>query len=176
MIRFSAFLALAIFGFTATAQDLKLTTNADQLTTDAKRGIPIVYGTGDEIKEVGPIAKKKRKWANKKFSPGVKIGFYYERFHIFFLDVWTWNGKFVVFNDKGYSEPNPKQWRYMLGKSGTAKLSKPFGYFAPTGLIILVVLGIGLVALMLLGGGDDDEDEEGSHEESHHSSSMGNAA
>lgn len=118
---------------------------------EAGRGIPIIVGGGEDISFVRELPAAGKKYAAKKYPKGIKVGMKYSVFHVFFVNVWTWNGKYVLFDDKGYAEPNAKEWDKLLGKGGEKKLKKPFWYkFPPGAVIIASLLALVAVAAILM--------------------------
>ena len=57
----------------------------------------MIINTGDDVKEVSDIKDEIRAEVEADTAPGVKIGFMYSRFGVFWLDIWRWSGKFVLY-------------------------------------------------------------------------------
>src|SRR5262249_18267668 len=64
------------------------------------------------------------------------VGFAYRRFHIFFCDLWTWDGRYVLYENKRYWVLQPEGVQMVFGKP-EGKVGKPFLYRFPLGLLIL---------------------------------------
>jgi hypothetical protein len=103
---------------------------------EAKR-IPIFFGWGDKISHVRDLPSDVRQQARQELGRDVAVGFKYSRFHIFWLDIWTWGGSHVLYSGDNYSEPTPADWKEILGGEGRESLGKPFLYRFPLGLTIL---------------------------------------
>jgi hypothetical protein len=110
--------------------------SSDAATSLAK--IPIIYGAGDTIDDLGPCPS----------LPGVQAGYKYWSLRIFWVNVWTSGGEYVL-----YKEDAGKKTYSSLGDdrdnaakiTGISDLHKPFSYSYPTGLLVLggiVVLGV----------------------------------
>ncbi len=74
-----------------------------------------------------------------------EIGYKYEFFSFFFLELWTWDGKYCLYEDDKYVVLTNADAARLLGVS-ESKLPVPFLYRFPLGLCILV----GGVVLLLL--------------------------
>ncbi len=70
-----------------------------------------------------------------------QIGFKYEYFSLFFLDLWTGEGEYVLYEGDRYF-PLSEEQLATLGTSAD-ELGKPFMYRVPLGWIPLVILLIG---------------------------------
>ena len=116
--------------------------------------------SGDEIRKVGDLTAEVQKEADAELGPGVSVGFMYQQFGLFFLEVWTWEGKYVLFRDDEYWDPPQEEIANMAGVSNVEDLGKPWQYTFPPGLIAIVLLVVGGVVFKLVAGGGDDDDEE----------------
>lgn len=132
-------------------EDTKQTTEVQmQAFEEAGRGIPIIFGGGEDLSFVRELPPKGKKYAAGKYPKSAKVGIKYNVFHIFFVNIWTWNGQYILYDDNGFAEPSAAEWTKLLGKGGTKKLSKPFFYRFPPGAIVLGVLILGFLGLMFL--------------------------
>jgi hypothetical protein len=108
-------------------------------------GIPIVYGWGEEVAHVAALPGDARDGVRRELGKDVAIGYFYKRFHIFWLDLWTWDGRHVLYAGNECWELPPDAWAEILGATESQKLGKPILYRFPLGLTILVglvVLGV----------------------------------
>lgn len=124
----------------------------------AKKGIAII-NTGEDITHLADVDAKSLE--EVKASTGAQkpaIGYLYSEFGIFWLNLWTWDGKYVLFENDQVWDVTPEQAAKFSGVT-VDELSKPFFYSVPPGLAILVILGLLFVAFMFFVKGDDDEDE-----------------
>jgi hypothetical protein len=79
-----------------------------------------------------------------------QIGFKYNYGGLFWIDFWTWDGTYCIYQDKRYKPITEAEAAQLLGKP-TSALSKPFQYRVPLGLLILGVFLICMAALGALG-------------------------
>ena len=103
------------------------------------KGIPIIWGNDSTIKVVGELPEGAREEIVKELKQDVSVGYMYDRFHIYYADLWTWNGRYVLFKDDNYWDGTPAQWNGMLGGAPEEKFGKPWSYTFPLGLTLLVV-------------------------------------
>ncbi len=97
------------------------------------RGI-VIINTGDDI-----LYLKDLQPDDARDTGFTKLGYHYERFGVFWLDMWRWGGEFCVYNGDSYAPLTAED----LEMLGGARL--PFDYHVPPGLVIIG--GIGLFAL-----------------------------
>jgi hypothetical protein len=105
---------------------------------EAKGFMLITYG--DDISKVADIPPQILE--NVKQSTGAtspEIGYKYSNFGIFFLNLWTWGGDYVIFENDTYWDLGAEGAAQMLGVDAGA-LKKPFTYSFPPGLIVLLLL------------------------------------
>jgi hypothetical protein len=107
----------------------------------ARRGF-ILITHGDAVSELGP-ARLEGELAAIPELQGAKIGFHYDYFGLFWLDLWNWGGEYVIYNSAKQGEVlTAKQAAAFLGVP-ESEMGTPLNYKAPFGLDIL--LGIGLL-------------------------------
>jgi hypothetical protein len=68
---------------------------------------------------------------------GTRIGFFYKRFHIFWLSVWTYDGAFVRYQGDRYLPLQPAEIAKIFGKP-ESQVDRPFWYHFPLGLMIII--------------------------------------
>lgn len=109
---------------------------------DARRGGIIVITHGEVVKHVGDVVDDLKAEVREATGSAAvpSVGFVYSAFGVFWLDFWTWDGKYCLYSGDTYWDLDPEQSAELLGIS-QSELSKPFVYTCPPGL--LVVLGIG---------------------------------
>lgn len=73
----------------------------------------------------------------------LKVGYLYSNFGIFWLDLWTWDGQYCLYEGDSVERLTPEQAAEVLGTT-TDKLGKPLLYTLPLGLLILLGAGLGL--------------------------------
>lgn len=128
-------------------------------TAQAGKGFMLIT-SGDEIRKVGTLTAEVQKEADAELGPGVEVGYMYQQFGLFFLEIWTWDGKYVLFRDDEYWDPPQEELANMAGVSSVEDLGKPWQYTLPPGLLAIVLLVVGGVVFKLVAGkGGDDEPE-----------------
>lgn len=104
----------------------------------AKRGIVLIT-TGETITHVGDVSGSSKLPANVN-----KVGYRYNYYGIFWIDFWTSDGTYCVYEGEQSRSITPSEAALLLGKK-ESDLSRPFLYRYPLGLLIvggLAVLGI----------------------------------
>ena len=117
------------------------------------RGVAI-YNTGEDIVHVSDIKEEVREEVEKEVGPGVKIGIIYNRFGLFWMDIWRWDARWVLYVDDSYVEL-PKE---ELEALSAGSLSKPITMTLPPGLIVLVLGGIGFGIFAFVTRGDEADE------------------
>ncbi len=117
------------------------------------RGVAI-YNTGEDIVHVSDIKEEAREEVEKELGPGVKIGIIYNRFGLFWMDIWRWDARWVLYVDDSYGE-FPKE---ELEELAVGSLSKPITMTLPPGLIVLVLGGIGFGIFAFVTRGDEEDE------------------
>ncbi|MEM7233803.1 MAG: hypothetical protein AAF517_16625 [Planctomycetota bacterium] len=90
------------------------------------------------------------------------LGYLYDYFSLFFVNIWTWGGKYVIYEGDGYSDlptQSPAELATLLGIE-ESEIKKPITYTIPPGAVILGLLAIVFIALKLKGGNDEEEADE----------------
>lgn len=80
----------------------------------------------------------------------LKVGYLYDNFGLFWLDLWTWGGQYCLYEGDSVERLTPEQAAEVLGTT-TDKLGKPLLYTLPLGLAILLGLGVGLAVFSRIG-------------------------
>jgi hypothetical protein len=114
----------------------------------------IPYGWSDRIVHLADLPPDVRADLQKETKHSLAVGFYYRRFFLFAggFDLWTWNGKRVLYQGDKFFEVGDGQLMMMLGKDQTENLATPLAYHFPVGLIVLVgVVAIGSVCIYFSG-------------------------
>lgn len=113
----------------------------------ARRGIPVpipvFWGSGEKMTEMGDLPREVSRSANEELGMPVTVGFLHERAHLFWLDLWTWNGRHVLYSGENYWELDPIAWREMIGSDPSSKYGKPVFYRVPSLMALLGVVGAG---------------------------------
>src|SRR5262249_23320078 len=120
--------------------------------TASAKGIVLIT-SGEAVKQVGdmPKATKEaycdylRKVHACHLDPAV--GYTYRYWGIFWLDFWTWDGKYCTYNDRTIIEELPKDVIAKLLGVPEEELGVPFFYRLPPGLLIVGgFVGLGILA------------------------------
>ena len=123
-------------------------------TAHAKRGVAI-YNTGEDVVHLSDIKEDVRAAIEAETASGVKVGMLFSRFGLFWMDIWRWDKRIVLYddNDSVWELPEEKAKEIAAGS-----LDAPFTMTIPPGLIVIIVLVIGFVLLMIFGKDEDDDD------------------
>ena len=120
---------------------------------EAGKGLMII-NTGTDVVHLSDIKEEFKAEVEAETMAGAKIGMMYSRFGVFWLDIWRWDKKIVVYQgDTVWDIPKDAAKEIAAGS-----LSPPFTMTLPPGLIILLVGGLGFVAFMFLGKDDEEGD------------------
>src|SRR5688572_23360234 len=126
-------------------------TAADEVSA-ARIPVPVFFGQGEQIAHLCDLPGEVEKQVCKELGvDDVAVGFFYKKFHIFWVDAWTWGGSRVLFKGNQYWTLPPEAWEATLGKEASESLSKPFLYrFPPCMMLIgsLLLLGVSKSALL----------------------------
>lgn len=116
----------------------------------SRAGIPVIYGTGDTVARVADLPPDHP--ALREFSPTAAVGYKYWRFHIYWCDLWTSGGEFVVYGDNRYIPlgNDPAEVEQATGVP-RARLGRPLLYTFPLGWLIGCGLIGGLTAIGWVG-------------------------
>jgi len=122
-------------------------------TAHAKRGVAI-YNTGEDVVHLSDIKEDVRAEVEADTAPGVKIGMLYSRFGLFWMDIWRWDKRYVLYDDNDAVWEVPEE---SLKEIAAGSMDPPFTMTIPPGLIVIVLLAIGFVLLMIFGKDEDDD-------------------
>jgi len=118
---------------------------SDEAST-AKSPVPEFLGHGERIAYLCDLSSEVKKQVCEQLGvDDVAVGFFYQRFQVCWLDVWTWGGIRVLFTGRRYWNPRPEAWQAILGKEASDSLRRPFLYRFPLFMVFigsLVLLGI----------------------------------
>jgi len=100
----------------------------------------IVITWGETISHLGDVSSQKQR------DHGVsKVGYKYKYFGVFWVNLWTSDGAYCVYEGDRYSAVEPKEAAYLLGRSD-GDVSPPLLYTFPLGWLILApLIGIGII-------------------------------
>lgn len=106
---------------------------------------PILITHGDTISDMGTVPPELR--AAK--MPATRVGFKYSYFGVFWIDLWTWNGQWGLYEGRRFWAVPAATVAQFLGKN-ESELSPPFLYTFPLGLVLLVGFGVFVIGARLL--------------------------
>lgn len=107
-----------------------------------------IINTGEDVVEVAQIKPDMKSDVESNTAAGAKIGMMYSRFGIFWLDIWRWDKKFVIFQGNTVWELTEDQAKEL---AVDGKLDVPFTMTLPPGLIVILG-GAGLfIAVKVIG-------------------------
>lgn len=109
--------------------------------------VPFVITTGDSISNIGQVPAEAKPAIEKLTQPGVEVGFVYSYFGLFWLDAWTWDGHYCLYQGKTVWKLSPTQTAKILGVAED-KLPTPLFYRFPSLLVLLVVA---VIAMFVIG-------------------------
>jgi hypothetical protein len=75
---------------------------------EARRGF-VLINHGDAIEELGPVIEEHRQAIREETGVNSQVGFIHQRFGLFYLDRWTWDGRYCLFSGDQYWESQPEQ-------------------------------------------------------------------
>ncbi len=116
----------------------------------ARKGIFLIFGSGESITDVQEVAPAARQHLPAGTPKDYRIGFFYKRFHIFFLSLWTYEGKYVVYSGDRYIPITAQELKNLTGKSEDEH-GKPFFYTIPVVIFLIILAAIGFVLLGIVG-------------------------
>ena len=106
-----------------------------------RRGIVLIT-SGDTIEHVENLPDETVDLAMEATGRPVRVGYYYSSFGVFWIDLWTYDGTFCLYDGDEYWDLDEETAQVLLGKS-LSDLKKPLLYRFPPLLVLLVVGGIG---------------------------------
>jgi tetratricopeptide (TPR) repeat protein len=102
------------------------------------------YGWSETIVPVCDLPPEVRAGLKKDTNHDLAVGFCYR--HAFLIgeefNFWTWDGKYVLFENNLYYNLTDEQFVQLLGKEKFDSLGKPFAYRIPVGLLTTIVIAL----------------------------------
>lgn len=101
----------------------------------------VIENRGERISDVGAVIEKHAAEVQlaTRAAKTVRVGFVYDYNGLYFVDFWTWGGRFCLYEEDKFWELTPAQAGDLLGKPAD-QLSKPWRYRFPVGLVLLAAL------------------------------------
>jgi hypothetical protein len=117
----------------------------------ARRGIvPFVVNTGAAVKNLGEPTAEAKELIRGMTGKDLSVGYLYSRFGLLWLNIWTWDGQYALYEESGgsinYEALTREQAAELMGVD-PEKIGPPLGYTVPPGLL---VYGGGIVLLVLV--------------------------
>jgi hypothetical protein len=113
-------------------------------TSAAEAGGLILITTGNTIKHVAEVSDQMKPVVRSVTgtSTNYHVGFLHERFGVYWIDLWTWGGEYVLYDDSEEDlwSLDPEETAAIMGTTPD-KLSKPIFYTFPPGLLALGAIG-----------------------------------
>lgn len=78
---------------------------------------------------------------SKGFYKRAGLGYRYSYFGIFGFDLWTWDGAYCIYNERGF-KTIPDSEAQRIAKEFGIGLQPPFSYRVPSGLLVVTVVGV----------------------------------
>lgn len=97
----------------------------------------IVYGAGERLALEAELPPEGKRHVKEVTGRDLSVGFLYEYWFLGTpgIDVWTCNGRYVLFDQETYYALTDEELRAVLGTAGVDRLGKPFRYRFPSVLI-----------------------------------------
>ena len=134
----------------------------------ARRGLVLIT-SGDDITHVADVDPAMAEEIEATYGPGVTgVGYHYEQFGLFFVELWTSDGSFVLYRDDQYWDTTDAEAARAAGMDSVDELSVPLTYRFPAGLVLLCVFGVGFIVYRLVAAGahaDAHHDDDGTRDQ-----------
>ena len=105
------------------------------------KGIMIITH-GESVLHYADLAADVREAMHKETGHSLQVGYLYSHFGIFWLDLWTWDGQYCLYEGDDVLRLTPEQVAEVMNTTPD-QLGKPLLYTFPLGLLILCGLGLG---------------------------------
>jgi hypothetical protein len=111
----------------------------------AKIPIFIVWGSGETITYLQDLSADVSQKMPQEMPRHLKVGFLYSYVHVFWGNLWTWNGRYVLYDGTRYWPLQEGEVFLFTGRT-EEDFGKPLFYRVPVGLVVLAglaFLGVG---------------------------------
>lgn len=104
--------------------------------------LPMIYGSGAELTDLGELPAEVSEGLKPTLGSNLRLGFLNQRFHLFTVTAWTWNGRYVIYRGDQHWEVEDPWWEAWKpsGFHPAGQYGQPWLYRFPP-IPILVVLG-----------------------------------
>ncbi len=117
------------------------------------KGIVLIT-SGESVAHYADLTGDMKQQAEEATGAEVQVGYKYDQFGVFWLELWTWGGSYVLYHDDTVWELTPEQTAEALGVK-VEELGTPFLYKFPLGLMIVAGLVIGGVVVSRMKGPEE---------------------
>jgi hypothetical protein len=131
---------------------LALATAALSAQEAQAKGLMIIT-YGEAVMHYADLAPDVRQTLKDETGHELQVGYLYSNFGVFWLDLWTWGGEYVLYEGDDVLRLAPEEIAEMM-KTTPDQLGKPLLYTFPLGLVVLFALGLGAVAWARISGGN----------------------
>jgi len=131
---------------------LALATAALSAQEAQARGIMIIT-YGETVMHYADLATDVRQALKDETGQELQVGYLYNSFGVFWLELWTWDGEYCLYEGDNVLRLTPEQLAEVM-KTTPDELGKPLLYTFPLGLLVLLGLGLGAFALARISGGN----------------------
>ncbi len=97
---------------------------------------------GEAVMHYADLSAEVREGLHAELGRSVQLGYLYSNFGVFWLDLWTWDGGYCLYEGDDVWKLSPEQTAELLSTTPD-KLGTPLLYTFPLGLLILFGLGLG---------------------------------
>ncbi|MEX2188308.1 MAG: hypothetical protein WD875_15985 [Pirellulales bacterium] len=116
------------------------------MTSDARAiPIPIIWGNDEKMTEMGSLPPEVESSLAEELKTRVTVAFLNDRIHVFYCDLWTWNGRHVLRSGNDYWELTAADWHDLIGDEPAAKYGVPIMYRVPLAPALLALAVVGIV-------------------------------
>jgi hypothetical protein len=129
---------------------LALATAALSAQEAQARGIMIIT-YGEAVMHYADLDIEVRQALKDETGQELQVGYLYNNFGVFWLDLWTWGGEYCLYEGDNVLRLTPEQLAEVM-KTTPDQLGKPLLYTFPLGLLVLLGLGLGAFAWVRLSG------------------------
>jgi hypothetical protein len=109
------------------------------MPSNVEAGGLLVYNHGEDIVEIGNVVEEEKSAVQEATGKDVAVGYIHNAFGLFWLNIWTWDGRFCLYTGDQYWEIEPEQAAMLLNVP-VDSLQKPLFYRFPPGLIVLLAI------------------------------------
>ena len=83
----------------------------------------VVYHYGENVKEIGEVTEEHQESIRTELGGPAQVGFIHNAFGLFWLDIWTWDGRFCLYRGEQYWEIDAEQAAVFLDAEARQNLA-----------------------------------------------------